>query len=307
MSRSRTGGPLYRCVPSRLAGCGSTPALQSKRMQWGWPARGGPETQNARGFSGHERYFEYIGNRSNRQEFGRTLFAPYRLVPQLRTMPPERWADDDLAWRRPVDGRGSSSRARAAVARMRQSASYDARRRYPDKRAAPACRVCRRASRGGDRSCGLRTCDERCTANVAIRPRADSDWMGMERPSFGHQLAVTGLGWLPRGRLLANLPVILIVPRPPRSRGALRGSAMPSSNSAVCCVSMRPRFSFGRAAVRRAADVHQDGAAAARRHAVGVVGRHGVLPGDAACRLRLRACADPLLCRAGARSSCTSS
>jgi hypothetical protein len=39
-------------------------------MQWGWPARGGPETQNARGFSGHERYFEYIGNRLNRQESG---------------------------------------------------------------------------------------------------------------------------------------------------------------------------------------------------------------------------------------------
>src|SRR5882724_11450227 len=37
-------------------------------------------------------------------------------------------------------------------------------------------------------------------------------------------------------------------------------------------------FSLRRPAVRRAADVHQNGVAAARRLAVGVVGRHGVLP-----------------------------
>ena len=54
-----------------------------------------------------------------------------------------------------------------------------------------------------------------------------------------------------------------------------------------------------RAAVRGAADVHQDGAAAARRRAVGVVGGDGVLPGRAARGLRLRALAHAL--RAGAR------
>ena len=59
----------------------------------------------------------------------------------------------------------------------------------------------------------------------------------------------------------------------------------------------RRDFPLRRAAVRRAADVHQDGAAAARRHAVGVVGRDGVLPGRAARRLRLRARADELFAR----------
>ena len=52
-----------------------------------------------------------------------------------------------------------------------------------------------------------------------------------------------------------------------------------------------------RAAVRGAADVHQDGAAAARRRARRVVGGDGVLPGRAARRLRLRASADALRAR----------
>ena len=52
------------------------------------------------------------------------------------------------------------------------------------------------------------------------------------------------------------------------------------------------------AAVRGAADVHQDGAAAARRRAVGLVGGDRLLPGRAARRLCLRPPVDAL--RAGA-------
>ena len=46
---------------------------------------------------------------------------------------------------------------------------------------------------------------------------------------------------------------------------------------------------FGAAAVCRATDVHQNGAAKPWRRAVGVVGRDGLLPGGAAGRLCLRA------------------
>ncbi len=53
----------------------------------------------------------------------------------------------------------------------------------------------------------------------------------------------------------------------------------------------RDTVRLGTAPVRRAADVHQDGAAEARRCAVRVVGRDGVLSGSAADRLRLRASA----------------
>ena len=49
------------------------------------------------------------------------------------------------------------------------------------------------------------------------------------------------------------------------------------------------------APVHGAADVHQDGAAAVRRRAVGVVGGDGVLPGRAARGLRLRASAEATL------------
>ena len=55
------------------------------------------------------------------------------------------------------------------------------------------------------------------------------------------------------------------------------------------------------AAVRRAAAVRQDGAAAARRHAGGLVGGDGVLPGDAAGRLCLCPSADARSCRAAFR------
>ena len=73
-----------------------------------------------------------------------------------------------------------------------------------------------------------------------------------------------------------------------------RNGDQPCRPSARLC---RRDLPVRRAAVRRAADVHQDGAAEARRHARGVVGRHGVLPGGAARRLRLRACADEISAR----------
>ena len=60
---------------------------------------------------------------------------------------------------------------------------------------------------------------------------------------------------------------------------------------------------LGRAVVRGAADVHQDGAAAARRLAAGVVGGDGVLPGRAARRLCLCASADAPSARPRCRSS----
>ncbi len=77
-------------------------------------------------------------------------------------------------------------------------------------------------------------------------------------------------------------------------------SAAPSRISAArrqSCVDRdihRHDFPVCAASVLGAADVRQDGAAAARRLAVGVVGGDGLLSRCAAARLRLRACVDTL-------------
>ncbi len=83
-------------------------------------------------------------------------------------------------------------------------------------------------------------------------------------------------------------------------------SELPTSETANACRGIpgaaagdlhRRHFRQRRAAVRGAADVHQDGAAAARRRRVGVVGGDGVLPDHAARRLCLCASADALRAR----------
>ncbi len=80
------------------------------------------------------------------------------------------------------------------------------------------------------------------------------------------------------GGVAASVPAVLRRPRQERSRDdvGVHGHHLP----------------LGAAAVRHPADVRQDGAAGARRLAVGVVGVGVLLPGRAAGRLHLRASAD---------------
>ncbi len=72
------------------------------------------------------------------------------------------------------------------------------------------------------------------------------------------------------------------------------GRPLAASGPALSSGSSRHAVPLGAAAVLRAADVRQDGAAQARRLAVGVGGVDVLLPGGAAGRLLLCACAEPL-------------